>query len=85
VTPINKDFTHKTCKDKNSLAISINTVAGILDYYVPNSGDFKLIKMTKQGNPTFKDWLSAHIMTLRPRQGNVGINWDQQRKAINQA
>ena len=71
VIDIHKSLRFKTVRDMHRRQNSISIVANMSEYYVPKTGD--AIKMSKAGNPIFKDWKPEHFCHTKQSWEEVGI------------
>ena len=68
---INRTMRFKTVRDMHRRQNSISIVAIMSEHYVPENGD--TIKMSKAGNPFFKDWRPEHFCHTKQTWEEVGI------------
>ena len=68
---INRTMRFKTVRDMHRRQNSISIVAIMSEHYVPKNGD--TIKMSKAGNPIFKDWKPEHFCHTKQSWEEVGI------------
>jgi hypothetical protein len=71
VMDVNRNMRFKTVRDMHRRQNSISIVAIISEYYVPKNGD--TIKLSKAGNPIFKDWLPEHFCHKKQTWEEAGI------------
>ena len=71
VIDIHKSLRFKTVRDMHRLQNSISIVEKMSEYYVPKTGN--AIKMSKSGNPIFKDWKPEHFCHTKQSWEDAGI------------